>query len=353
MKIQLIRDAKSFLEACREKNLEYIKKYLDAGGNIETRDFGGWTALIYASAHGHKDIVGFLLERGADIEAHDHGGSTALMVASEHGQLDVVKFLLNRKANIETQTNNGQTALMIASRNNHKNVAKLLLDRGANIDVWNCFGQTALMIASECGREDIVKLLLDRGADVEAEDTNGWTAFILAFLYGKTLTARHLARFMIVNKEVKYLNVRISLFIFRGNNMTTSDHAKFVKELVLIYMERAVKDPMFANDMQRDIEKILGEETEKGIDQLTDQTRTVLMRILNTLRSIDYTDRVGAPKQSRVVEDICIPKDADGRIGIPGLNGASGCGRSKTSASGDANGRTEPEGMSSAYDMEL
>ena len=52
-------------------------------------------------------IVEFLLNAGANIEAKDYNGCTPLMLASYYGRENIVKILLNNGANIEAKSNKG------------------------------------------------------------------------------------------------------------------------------------------------------------------------------------------------------------------------------------------------------
>ncbi|PVH76897.1 ankyrin, partial [Cadophora sp. DSE1049] len=60
----------------------------------------GRTALHYASAQGHAEVIGILLEAGADIDAVDEDGWTALHVAADCGHIDVLMLLVNDGADL-------------------------------------------------------------------------------------------------------------------------------------------------------------------------------------------------------------------------------------------------------------
>lgn len=105
------------------------------------------TALHYAAAGGHAEIVSALLMAGADPEAVTTGntavrirGSTALHVAASSaspGATDVLRALLDnpyRVASIEAVDNEGLTPLACAVRGNLQASASVLLEHGA--DPW-------------------------------------------------------------------------------------------------------------------------------------------------------------------------------------------------------------------------
>lgn len=79
-----------------------IKKYLHSHiFDINIRDKIGYSLLHYASAHGHADLVKFLLDSGADINMPEPEGWTALHFAAIADQLKVCKVLLEHGANAE------------------------------------------------------------------------------------------------------------------------------------------------------------------------------------------------------------------------------------------------------------
>jgi len=56
----------------------------------------GWTALISASAAGHREVVQALLAAQAEVNAKENHGATALEFASAQGHPEVAELL--RKA---------------------------------------------------------------------------------------------------------------------------------------------------------------------------------------------------------------------------------------------------------------
>lgn len=102
-----------------------------------------------------------LLENGCDINTVDYGGNTALMWASNNGHLEVAKFLIRNGATLDNKEGGmaGFTALILACRNGHLQIVKLLIDSGCNIDIIDNTNFTALSWAECNGHSEIVKLL--------------------------------------------------------------------------------------------------------------------------------------------------------------------------------------------------
>lgn len=64
-----------------------------ADPNIIPTDANGWTALIVAARTGRIDVIKVLLDHGADVTINDKEGKTALAWAEAQGHADVVRVL--------------------------------------------------------------------------------------------------------------------------------------------------------------------------------------------------------------------------------------------------------------------
>ncbi|OWY96908.1 26S proteasome non-ATPase regulatory protein [Phytophthora megakarya] len=110
-----------------------------------------------------------LIQQGLDVKS-DKLGQTALSFAVANGHIDVVTLLLDRGADIAAQDKRDRTALHLAAANGHREVVSLLLERGANVAAQDKIRWTALHCACSKGHRDVASLLLERGADVAAQD---------------------------------------------------------------------------------------------------------------------------------------------------------------------------------------
>jgi ankyrin repeat protein len=74
--------------------------------------WGNFTALILASTYGPAELVKTLLDAGADVNAKDFRGMTPLMLAISTDRQDaaLIKILLARGADVNAKSKAGETA---------------------------------------------------------------------------------------------------------------------------------------------------------------------------------------------------------------------------------------------------
>jgi ankyrin repeat protein len=134
------------MTASRVGSIAAVKALLAAGAAVDAKDERrAQTALMWASAEGHPDVVRVLVNAGADIRARVPSGFTPLLFAVRAGRLDVVRELLKAGADVDETIPTasrrgyggrlppaGATALLLAVMNAHFELAAFLLDAGAN-----------------------------------------------------------------------------------------------------------------------------------------------------------------------------------------------------------------------------
>lgn len=62
--------------------------------DLDGKNIGGWTPLMYASYIGHDNIANLLLEAGVNVNATTAKGVTPLMLAASCGNESIAYFLL-------------------------------------------------------------------------------------------------------------------------------------------------------------------------------------------------------------------------------------------------------------------
>uniref|UniRef100_A0AAR2KAI1 SAM domain-containing protein n=1 Tax=Pygocentrus nattereri TaxID=42514 RepID=A0AAR2KAI1_PYGNA len=158
--------------------------------DMDAKNLGGWTPLMYAAYIGHDNIVNLLLESGVSVNASTAKGLTPLMLAASCGNERIANFLLQKGAELERKDGRGWTALLHSTSTGHQQMVKFLLDNNANANVKEpVLGFTPLMEAAASGHEIIVQYLFDHGARVEEKNFKGETARVLAMMYGHTKIA--------------------------------------------------------------------------------------------------------------------------------------------------------------------
>lgn len=192
----------ALMAVARTGNLDAAQLLLDHHATVDAREkWGGQTALMWASARRHPDMMALLISRGADVNARsidrdyqrhvtaegrpknlDSGGLTPLLYASRENCIACVDVLLKNKADIDLPDPDGVSPLLLAILNANWDLAKLLITAGADVNQWDIFGEAPLLTAVDLrqridgGRASIdptnttrglavVNLLIERGAD--------------------------------------------------------------------------------------------------------------------------------------------------------------------------------------------
>ena len=153
--------------AARTGNVALAKLLVQHGANVNKREtYRDQSALMWAAAQGHADMVAFLVSQKADltVKAKDNewmtqisseprvqyrptGGLTPLLYAARAGCLGCVTSIVQAGADVDRPNPDGMTPMMMALDNGYPAVAKYLLDRGANPHTWDWWGRTPLYIA--------------------------------------------------------------------------------------------------------------------------------------------------------------------------------------------------------------
>ncbi|XP_034426205.1 ankyrin repeat and SAM domain-containing protein 3 isoform X2 [Hippoglossus hippoglossus] len=155
--------------------------------NLDGKNIGGWTPLMYAAYIGHDNIANLLLEAGVNVNATTAKGLTPLMLAASCGNESIAYFLLQHGAELELKDSLGWTALLHCTSTGHQQMVKFLLDNKADANVKEPgSGFTPLMEAAASGHEIILQYLLDHKVKVDDRNAKGETARAIAMMYGYT-----------------------------------------------------------------------------------------------------------------------------------------------------------------------
>ena len=186
------------VQACTNGSGSLVALLLNAGAHPNTPVATGETPLMTCARSGDVAAVRLLLGRGADVNAAEPTQhQTALMWAAAERHVDVVRTLIEARANLTAQTTLGFTALHFAARVGDVATTELLLKAGVDVNIrakrdsvpvrgaaaggagfttrGSSFpGSTALLVAAVRGHVPLALFLLEHGADPN-DDEAGFT----------------------------------------------------------------------------------------------------------------------------------------------------------------------------------
>ncbi|XP_052076240.1 uncharacterized protein LOC127714238 [Mytilus californianus] len=171
------------IEAAKNGDLEAVNKCIQKGALTNYVDQSdNLTALHYASANGHREIVSILLDNGFDLNALTPDGWTILHIAALYGHKEIVSDLLDRGLNPNKVTRtHGVSVLHCAVENGQKEIVSELLHNDCDLHRVTDYGRTVLHWAADNGHIEIVSILLDKELDLlNHVDKDGWLALHLA-----------------------------------------------------------------------------------------------------------------------------------------------------------------------------
>ena len=111
-----------------------VNTLLQAGARPDTPSPGGDTPLMLAARTGRLEVLRLLLDAGADVGATEQWkGQTALMWAAAEGHGDIVTALVAAGAWVETRSWSDRSPLLFAVREGHTSSVQALLAAGADV----------------------------------------------------------------------------------------------------------------------------------------------------------------------------------------------------------------------------
>ena len=171
----------ALLQASRVGDSAMVDLLLRSGANPNKAHPEGETPLLAASRSGSVPSVRLLLTRGVDVNAAEKfQNTTAVMWAAAEGHVDVVDVLIEAGADINrqghitslTDRNNadhptgGFTPLMWAARSGNDALVRRLVEKGAKVNLKNGDEASAAMVAMYNDRFDVAGTLIELGSDV-------------------------------------------------------------------------------------------------------------------------------------------------------------------------------------------
>jgi ankyrin repeat protein len=200
-------DETPLMTVARTGNVAAAKVLLAHGVKVDAREtWHGETALMWAAAQQHPEMVRALIDAGADVNAISTvvkwerqttaeprekwlplGGFTPLMFAAREGCVECAKVLIDAKADVNQADPDGITPMVDSIINGHYDVATVLLEKGADPNLFDKTGRAALYAAvdahtmpasnrpspdeshNDSTSLELVKALLAKGASVNMQ----------------------------------------------------------------------------------------------------------------------------------------------------------------------------------------
>jgi len=178
------------MECAQTGALEGVQALLAAKANPNVHEARkGQTALMWAVAEKHPDVVKALIAGGADVKARSTVVTTRppfeINCTVSDPCLDgMMEGTTYQKSVHFPRTTGGFNAMLFAAQQGDIESAAALLDAGANVDEGAQEEGTPMLLAAASGHEKLALFLLNRGADPNAKDGFGMRPLHYALFKG-------------------------------------------------------------------------------------------------------------------------------------------------------------------------
>ena len=173
------------MTAARGGSVAVVERLLVAGADVNVAEPGrGQTALMWAVAQRHPDVVEALLVHDPDVHARSAVRTEVVKTSPEPWNPDYIIDL----------PQGGYTPLLFAARVGDLASARLLVTAGADVDDTAPYGTSATVVAAHGGHGELAAFLLEQGADPNTSGA-GYTALHAAILHKDSSLAGALIAF--------------------------------------------------------------------------------------------------------------------------------------------------------------
>jgi ankyrin repeat protein len=153
---------------------EAVRSLIVRGADVNAKEpSANQTALMWAAAERHTNVVRILVEAGADLRARTKQGFTALHFAAREGDLETTRALLAASVDVNIRSQPAQPLDASASPGDNptgRTASGGAARRGPGYQATVSAGSTPLLVATVRGHVPLALLLLERGADPNALD---------------------------------------------------------------------------------------------------------------------------------------------------------------------------------------
>jgi len=89
-------------------NPDYVKRWIDEGGDVNIIDDQGWTLLTLAANNQSSLMIKYLLKNGADVNLQNNNGNTASILVNTYYDIEI---LIDNGADLFIKNNQGKNTL--------------------------------------------------------------------------------------------------------------------------------------------------------------------------------------------------------------------------------------------------
>ncbi len=202
----------SFLDACENGAVKFVKKWIEEGKPIYGPDFLEMEQpIIVASQNANPKIVKMLIDAGAPLDTFSKNGFTPLFISmiqinykKKPKYLEIFNMIMEGDIFPDLRAKDGSTPLEYAL-NKRKHFAKALLEKGADPNLILKDGDYLIFRVIRADRQSMMDVLLNYGVDIEKVGPDGHTPLIEAVTLGRTQLAFTLldnkANYFVKNKK--------------------------------------------------------------------------------------------------------------------------------------------------------
>lgn len=200
--------------AATEKRNTALLALLEAGHEVDIKNYLGQTPLEQAVMASNAQGVDILFDKGANVNfisinedqtplekadgqhnarfsterKYKHGDTLVHRIVRSENATEMLK-LVKHKLPLDIKNGDGHAPLHIAS---DPSVVKALLDIGADVNITTEEGDTPLHIASANGSMEVVKILYQHNAGINVKNKEGNTPLMNAVIYSQLPVATYL-----------------------------------------------------------------------------------------------------------------------------------------------------------------
>lgn len=165
--------------ACQKGFHKLTKLLLQSGAC--PNDACGIGPLVYAVLNGHGECVDLLLQKGGDPNTCDARGRTALQIAVGANDVLCTRLLLEAGADPAAPSRDGEALISLACLNACPGILRHLLNAGCDVASEQA-EVPALIAAVARSQPECVDMLLEAGAEVDVHDKKGHSALHIAVM---------------------------------------------------------------------------------------------------------------------------------------------------------------------------